>query len=467
MTGKPLDASGCLESSMGKKGEIDCFKSRLVAKGFAQKPGIDYDETFSPVVRFATIRTLLAHAVKNDMLIHQMDVVTAFLNGTLDEDIYMQQPEGYVEEGNEHLVCKLKKSLYGLKQSPRCWNKTFKDFMESIGFISCEADPCVFIRGSTIVAVYVDDLILITNEEKEMDSVKKSLANRFKMKDMGDIHYLLGVSIEHSAEGLKLNQEQYIQKMLSKFEMAECNPVATPADCNVKLEKHDGISNSVDATKYQSMVGSLLYAAVATRPDIAHAVGVVSKFCAEPSEMHITAVKRIFRYLKGTMCVSLNYNRKSKSESVFGYCDADWAGDLDDRHSTSGYVLLLAGGAIAWLSKKQATVALSTAEAEYIALSNIAQEIAWLKNLLGEIGVDSSDPILVNEDNQSAIAMTKNVRHSRAKHIDIKFHFVKEAIENNILKLKYCPSKENVADILTKSLPKFQFQECVSALGIM
>ena len=366
----------------GSDGRVERFKGRLVAKGFAQKYGIDYDETFSPVVRFSSIWALLAYAVQNDTLIHQMDVVTAFLNGKLDEEIYMQQPDGYVKPGREHDVCKLKKSLYGLKQSPWCWNKALQEYLESIYFKQSTTDPCVYVRTAptmTITAVYVDDLILITKAEEEMQEVKESLAVRFKMKDMGKLHYCLGVSIKHDEERkcLWLHQKQYILNMLQKFGLTEAKTVSTPADHSVKLEKDDGTSKGVDPINYQSMVGSLLYAAMATRPDIAHAVGVVSKFNLKPTEAHLTAVKRILRYLKGTVNLALRY-QKSEDGILIGYPDADWAGDLDDRHSTTGNLFLMAGGAISWLSKKQATVARSISEAEYVALSSAAQEAVWL-----------------------------------------------------------------------------------------
>ena len=286
----------------------------MVAKGYAQNYGIDYVETFSPVVHFSSIRTLLAFAVQHDMLIHQMDVVTAFLNGQLDEEIYMQQPDGYIEQGKEDYVCKLNKSLYGLKQSPRCWNTAFREYMQIIHFKQSTADPCVYIRRgetTTIVAVYVDDLIIMTKTMEEMEEVKESLAARFKMKDMGKLHYCLGISIQHDERKkcLWIHQRQYILNMIKKYGLSEAKQVSTPADVNVKLKKDDDVSKAVDPSTYQSMIGSLLYAALATRPDISQAVSVVSKFNKEPTEAHLTAVKRIFKYLKGTNNLALKYQK--------------------------------------------------------------------------------------------------------------------------------------------------------------
>ena len=453
-----------------ENGKIDRFKGRLVAKGFLQKYGIEFDETFSPVVRFTSIRALLAFAVSRNMFIHQMDVVTAFLNGTLDEDIYMEQPEGYVVPGKENLVCHLKKSLYELKQSPRCWNRSFKEFMISQGFVQSAADPCVFIRKVNdqlaIVAVHVDDLILLTETEQEMIDSKANLSAHFKMKDMGKLHYCLGVNIKMTDGVLQISQEQYIHKILHKYKLQDCKPVSTPMDVNVKLVKDDGYSKPVDPVVYQSMVGSLIYAAIATRPDIAQAVGTLAKFNSSPNEAHLTAVKRVFRYLKGTVKLRLSYEASDKD--VEGYSDADWAADSEDRRSTSGNVFLMSNGAISWTSQKQPTVALSTAEAEYIALCFATQESVWLRQLCKDLQIQCSSPITIHEDNQGTIAMSKNpILHKRTKHIDIKFHFVREKIQDKTIELKYCPTHEMVADIFTKPLPRGQFEKVRERLGLI
>ena len=375
---KPIGCKWVFKVKYGNDGNVERFKARVVAKGYAQKYGIDYEETFSPVVRFSSIRTLLAYAVQNEMLIHQMDVVTAFLNGKLEEEIYMEQPDGYVHPGKEHLVCKLQKSLYGLKQSPRCWNTAFREFMEQIHFKQSTADPCIDVRTvdvMAIIAVYVDDLIVMTKTLEEMQQIKKSLASHFQMKDMGKLHYCLGIHVEQDEQKqcLWIHQKQYILNMLEKYSLSEAKIVSTPADINVKLKKDDGVSKEVNSVTYQSMVGSLLYAAIATCPDVAQAVGVVSKFCSKPTEAHLTAAKRILRYLKGTLNLAIKFQKSD--EALVGYSDADWAGDLDDHHSTTGNLFLMAGGPISWVSKKQAVVALSTSEAEYVALSLATQEV--------------------------------------------------------------------------------------------
>lgn len=381
----------------------------------------------------------------------------------------MQQPPGYEVPGKEGLVCKLKRSLYGLKQAPRVWNKAFQDFMISLGLKQSTADPCIFIEdeaeATTIVAVYVDDLVVMSSAIEKLDVIKKALSEKFKMKDMGPLHYCLGVSVVQNAGGIWLHQKQYIVSMLRKFGLMDAKPVSTPADHNVRLAKNDGNSKSLQNNKlYQSMVGSLLYCAMATRPDIAQAVGAVSKFCAQPTEAHLTAVKRVLRYLSGTKDLALHYQKSEKP--IVGYSDADWAGDCDDRHSTSGNLFVLGEGAICWASRKQPVVALSTAESEYIALSAAAQEAAWLQKLLSDLNI-SPQPIVMMEDNQGAIALAKNpVAHSRTKHIDIRFHYIREAQENGLIQIRYCPTEEMLADLLTKPLPRSAFERLRYSLGL-
>ena len=468
---KPIGCKWVFKVKHTSDGKVERFKGRLVAKGYAQKYGIDYEETFSPVVRYSSIRSLLAFAVQNDMLIHQMDVVSAFLHGNLSEEIYMEQPDGYVIAGKENLVCRLRKSLYGLKQSPRCWYSAFREYMELIKFQQSDADPCVYVRSAssmTVVAVYVDDLILIAETMVEMKKVKESLATKFRMTDMGKLHYCLGITIvqDEGKKCLWLHQKQYVQNVLENYSLTEAKVTSTPADLSVRLEKDDGVSAEVDPILYQSMVGSLLYAACATRPDIAYAVGTVAKFSSKPTEAHQTAVKRIFKYLKGSASLALKY-QKLEGDKLIGYCDADWARDRDDRHSTSGNMFLMAGGPISWLSKKQAIVALSTSEAEYVALCTATQEAAWLRRLLTDLKVTNSEPTVVMENNQGAIAIAKNpTAHARTKHIDIRYHYVRKAVQEGVVELRYCPTAQMIADLLTKPLPRGQFEILRLAMGM-
>ena len=333
--------------------------------------------------------------------------------------------------------------------------------MKSLNFQQSHADPCIFIKRSEesdnliVIAIYVDDLIIIASTEGEMTHVKSGLSSHFKMTDLGSLHFCLGVNMEQTEEGVILSQKQYIEKLLERYGLQDANPVSTPMDLNVKLVADDGYSKPVDRIRYKSMIGSLLYAAIATRPDISHAVGALSKFSSAPTEVHLTAVKRFLRYLKGTIGLSLQYKHTLNSEIV-GFSDADWAN-----------VFMWSGGAICWLSQKQLTVAVSTAESEYIALSSAAQEAVWLQRLLVDLGEDCTQPLTIMEDNQGAIAMTNNpVQHRRTKNIDIRYHFVRGHVLNSTVQIKYCCTKNMLADLFTKPLTRGQYclSICVTVL---
>ncbi|MCP4490581.1 MAG: DDE-type integrase/transposase/recombinase, partial [Gammaproteobacteria bacterium] len=470
---KAVDCKWVFKVKHNANGSVDLYKARLVAKGFTQKFGIDYDETFSPVVRFESLRTAIALGARLGMKMHQMDVTTAFLNGTLKEEIYMRQPEGFEVKGKEGMVCKLRKSLYGLKQSSRCWNEALHMQLSELGYQQSDADPCIYVKkceGSLIIlAVYVDDIILMAKSELVLEQLKKELAEKFKMRDMGALHYFLGIKIEQDlAKGsVWLGQERYVDRMLEKYNMAEAKPVSTPMDPNVYLEATVENAKLADQQLYQSAVGSLLYVATATRPDVSAAVSRTAKFCSKPTTEHWAAVKRIFRYLKGTKKFGLLYKQSKESELV-SYADADWAGDAGDRRSTSGFVYMLSGGAISWRSKKQTIVALSTAEAEYVALSAATQEGVWLRSLLKSLCQQVEKPTKLLEDNQSAIAIANNsISHCRSKHIDIKYHYVRQKVTEGAIELHYCPTHDMVADVLTKGLSKNAFERQRKALGLI
>lgn len=324
----------------------------------------------------------------------------------------------------------------------------------NLGFIQISADPLV------IIAIHVDDLIIPAEDDEEMEEIKRVLKAEFKMMDMGELEYYVDVSVVHDKKNNRvwLHQKLHTNKIIEKFGQAEAT-VATLADVNVKLTKEDGISKPVDPIQYQSIIGSLLYLAVATHPDIVYAVGVLSKFCAKPSTAHLTAAKRVLRYLKGTQSFGLKYEG-SISESLTAHADADWAGDLDDRHSTSGNVFIMGSGTISLMSKKQPTVALPTAEAEYVALCSATQETIWLRQLLTDISQPPADATVIWEDNQSAISLAKNpLCHSRSKHIDTRYHFIREELQSGVITVKYIPTRQMVADILTKPLSKSPFVE--------
>ena len=456
----------------GADGSLERYKARLVAQGFTQKYGSDYDETFCPVVRQESLRALTALSVQYSLKLHQVDVTTAFLNGNLEEEVYMTQPKGFVTEGEEHLVCKLKKSIYGLKQSPRCWNTALDSHLKEMGFTQSTSDPCIYVdAGGDVfyIGVYVDDIVLAGRTDNRIKEVKTALSRKFDIKDMGKLHHFLGMTVVQDEEqkSVWIGQPAYTENLLKKFGMHDCKPVSTPMDIGSKLVIATDEDVCVDQQLYQSAIGSLMYLSVSSRPDITYAVGNLARFSSKPTKEHWTALKRVLRYLKGTMKHGILYSQKGSGECV-GYSDADWAGDINDRKSTSGYVFQISGGAITWKSKKQGCVALSTAEAEYIALSSAVQESVWLRRLTSELGSPPKTPTTIFEDNQSAIAMTKNPQfHGRAKHIDIKYHFIREQVNCGNVQLKYCPTGEMTADIFTKALSREQFCKLRDKAGIV
>lgn len=455
-------------------GNVERYKARLVARGFTQKFGEDYDETFSPVVRFESFRTLVALAAKYKLQLHQMDVTTAFLHGLLKEDVYMKQPDGFVEKGKENLVCKLKRSLYGLKQSPRCWNEALDGKLCEMGFKQTSADPCLYVRssgGPIYVAVYVDDLVIAAKDEAVISSIKSKLSSYFNMKDMGRLHHFVGMKIvqDDKTGDVWIGQDCYAKDVLQRFGMENCKPAPTPMDPGLKLRAATDDDQIVDPDVYQAAVGSLLYLSVASRPDIAYAVSCAARYTAKPISMHWALVKRILRYLRGTLDLGLRYTGiNAEGEFLTAFCDADWAGDLDERKSTSGYVMMLSNGAVSWRSKKQTVIALSTAEAEYVALSAATQEVNWMRKLLDGLGESCPGPTTIHEDNQSAMAIAANPgSHHRTKHIDIKFHYVRHAVQENVIKLKYCPTSEMTADVLTKPVYTDTFSKLRDRLGLV
>ena len=341
---KAIGSKWVFKRKLNDKGEVARYKCCLVAQGFAQKEGIDFTETFAPVAKFGAIRTLLAHGTQRGMHIHQMDVKTAFLHGHLEETIYMKQPEGFEVPGKEHMVCKLKRSLYGLKQSSRCWFVELKKYLVSLGYEQSKADPCVFLRWEngnlSVNTIYVDDIILLADIMDDMVKFKGELSHKFEMTDLGPMNFCLGISVITSENTLKIHQRQYIQSILNKFEMSDAHPVCVPADPNVKLNVPDGESRPADRNMYQQIIGSLQYVANGTRPDIAFIVNALSRYNSAPTELHMTALKRVLRYLKGTQDLALTYSRET-TPALVAFSDADWAGDTETRKSTSGNVFLM------------------------------------------------------------------------------------------------------------------------------
>eukprot|EP01018_Ginkgo_biloba_P034444 Gb_39748 [translate_table: standard] len=364
-------------------GSIEKHKARLVAKGYAQQEGIDYTETFVPVAKMDTIRTVLVVAAQDGWIIYQMDVKSAFLNGYVDEEIYVEQPQGFEIAGKENKVYKLKKALYGLKQAPRAWYSRIDTYFQQKGFLKSSCDPNLYIKviGSDIliVSLYVDDLIYTGNNHHMLHDSKVDMCKEFKMSNLGQLHYFLGIEIWQSEKGFFMSQAKYAMDILKKFNMSDCKPLATPIEFSLKLSKYENL-DSVNATIYRQLIRNLIYI-TSTRPDIAYVVSLVSRFMVDPKIEHSKKAKRILRYIRGTIDYGLQY-KMTKNFILIGYTDTDWARDIDDRKSTSGFNLSLVIVAIDWITKKQPTVSLSTVEAEYKATTTTTCEAIWLRRIL-------------------------------------------------------------------------------------
>ena len=455
------------------------YKARLVAKGYAQKEGIDYNEVFSPVVKHSSIRIMLALVAQLDLELVQMDVKTAFLHGNLEEEIYMTQPEGFKVAGKENMVCKLEKSLYGLKQSSRQWYKRFDEFMLRQGYKRSKYDHCVYLHklkdGSFVyLLLYVDDMLIASKNSEEIDKLKIQLKKEFEMKDLGEAKKILGMEIirDRRSKKLCLSQKEYLKRVLQRFGIDDkTKPVSTPLASHFKLSTtmspmDEAEREYMSKVPYANVVGSLMYAMVCTRPDISQAVGVISRYMHNPGKEHWQAVKWILRYIHNTVDVGLVFEQED-NQSVVGYCDSDFAGDLDKRRSTTGYVFTFAKAPVSWKSTLQSTVALSTTEAEYMAITEAVKEAIWLQGLLKELGVEQKS-ITIFCDNQSAIQLAKNqVYHARTKHIDVRYHFVREIIEEGGVTVKKIHTTENPADMLTKVVTAVKFQHFLDLINIV
>ncbi|KAG8483480.1 hypothetical protein CXB51_023157 [Gossypium anomalum] len=441
-------------------GSLNKLKARLVVKGFSQKYGLDYMETFAPVARLDTIRLLVALAAQMEWKIHQLDVKSAFLNGYLEEEIYVEQPEGFKVPHKEDMVYRLKKALYGLKQAPRAWYSRIDSYLVGLGFERSLSEPTLYVKKENsktqlIVFVYVDDLLVTGGDQAMLADFKTKMHQMFQMSDLGEMTYFLGMEVTQSQAGFFLSQRTFAIKILDKFSIQNCKATSTPVAVGERLTSQSN-SEKVYETTYRSLIGCLLYL-TATRPDIMFAVSLLSRFMHYYNEDHFRAAKRVLRYIKGTLSYGMYYNNARKLRLI-GYTDSDWAGSKDDLKNTSGYAFTLGSAMFCWSSKKQSIVAQSTVEAEYVAAAGAVNQAIWLRKILGDLNLYQKEATEIYCDNMSAVAIAKNpVFHGRTKHFNIKLHVVREMEQAREIELVHCNSEDQVADIFTKALCTSRF----------
>lgn len=466
---KPITGKWVFKLKYKANGEIDKYKARFVARGCSQQKGFDFYETYAPVAKLTTLRILLSIANEFDMQIHQMDVKGAFLNGDLDEEIYMVAPEGFPSSNK---VCKLQKAIYGLKQASRMWNEKFNQFAMRIGFKRCSSDYCLYTKlengARCYMLLYVDDLLIVCNDEHLIQTIKRLLTTEFDMTDIGNVNTFLGMHIERDQENgiIRFGQKQYLSKVLTKFGMNDCKPVATPIEKGLHLNI-DRVNNNADVP-YRELIGCIIYATQTTRPDLCAATNYFSRFQSCYTNEHFVHAKRLLRYIKGSIDLKMEYTKNKSGEILTGYADADWGGDKNDSKSTSGYVFKVFGNTVSWATRKQNTVAQSSTEAEYVALGEAINEAEWIKELLIELGFSFNKPITIYEDNQSCIKVAEEPReHKRMKHVAVKYDFIRDTIKRELIQLSYIPTGEQTADIMTKGLGRIQFMQLRSNLNLI
>ncbi|KAH9678769.1 hypothetical protein KPL71_025858 [Citrus sinensis] len=431
---KVIGVKWVYKTKLNADGSINKYKARLVVKGFAQVPSVDYSDTFAPVARLDIIRLLLAVAAQKNWRVYQLDVKSTFLNGFLQEEIYVEQPEGYVKEGEEDKVYLLKKALYGLKQAPRAWYSRIDEYLRNLGFVRSLSESTLYVKhigaDILIISLDVDDLLVTGNKKCVVEEFKQEMMEIFEMTDLGLMAFFLGMEIKQNENEVFICQKKYAREILKKFKLEECKEMSTPMNSKEKLCKEDG-TEKVDQAYFRSLIGCLMYL-TATRPDILNAVSILSRFMHCASEWHLKAAKRVLRYVKGTC-----------------------------------YCFTLGSGVFSWSSKKQEIVAQSTAEAKFVAATAAVNQALWLRKILIDLNLEHEESTEILVDNQAAIAISQNpVFHGKTKHFNIKLFFLREVHKNGVVSLVYCKTEDQVADVFTKPLLVSKFEFFRTKLGV-
>ena len=476
---RPIGCKWVYKTKKDHKGKVEKFKARLVAKGFTQREGVDYEATFSPVSSKDSFRVIMALVAHFDMELHQMDVKTAFLNGDLNEEVYMVQPEGFVANDSGKLVCRLKKSIYGLKQASRQWYLKFHSVVASYGFVENKVYQCIYCKVSgrkfIFLILYVDDILLASSDLGLLHETKQMLSNNFDMKDLGEASFVLGIEIHRnrSCRLLGLSQRAYVDRVLERFNMQLCKPGIAPVCKGDKLSlsqcPHSDIEKAqMKNVPYASALGSIMYAQVCTRPDIAFATGLLGRYQSNPGHDHWVAAKKVMRYLKRTKDYMLIYKHVQDLQLV-GYSDSDFAGYQDEKKSTIGYIFKLAGGAVSWKSEKQKLIASSTMQAEFVACFSATTQAIWLRNLIKELTVfDFVDRLIqLYCDSNSVVLFINNNRGLKGyKHMEVKYLTIKEKVQNGDVAVEHISTDDMIADPLTKCLRPCVFERHVINMGL-
>jgi hypothetical protein len=458
-------------------GNIVRFKARLVAQGFTQKKDRDFYKTFAPVARMTSQRIVISIASLENLNLYTIDVENAYLNGDIDTQLFMKQPPGFVDPKFPHLVLELQKGLYGLKQAGNIWNTTIHSYLLEIGFVSITSDKCVYVKsegGRPVAALHVDDFLLAATPE-QFSQFTSALTAKFSSKFQVASSCLGMRILKLPSGGYSIDQQAYLESLLSTFGMTDCKPSSTPmakgeVDALVSGNTGAKLLDSFQQQLYRKIVGKLMYAMVGTRPDLAHALSVLGRYAAKPDTFHLAMAKKVLAYVKSTINFKLVFsnNRGSDSDSILlkGYVDSDYAND-SERKSTTGFCFFMGNNLISWCSKRQVTIATSTTVAEYFALYEATIETVCLRAQLKDLSLPQHAPTILFEDNQTAIRLAADeTSHKRTKHIDVKYRYTKEQQDLGTLTIRYIPSEENLADFFTKQLPRVQFHAVCKQLGL-